>query len=63
MGILLYTHSVAFSEDLDIHFKEGETSNAFFTRAWAKYESAVCISKGCFLKDNSNFNLFFYFLF
>lgn len=43
IGILLYTHSVAFAEDLDIEYKKDETLNSFFARAWSKYESAVCI--------------------
>ena len=41
MGVWLYSHSVAFAEDLEIHLEPNESLNSFFTKAWAKYESAV----------------------
>lgn len=44
MGILLYTHSVAFAEDLEIELEPGESITSFFTKAWGKYESAVCVN-------------------
>jgi ribonuclease kappa len=44
MGVWLYSHSVAFAEDLEIHLEPNESLTGFFTKAWAKYESAVSSS-------------------
>ena len=42
MGILLYSHAVAFAEDLEIEYEPNESPISFYGRAFGKYESAVC---------------------
>lgn len=41
MGILLYSHAMAFAEDLELHEIQAETIREFYPEAYQRYESAA----------------------
>ncbi|RWS13767.1 salivary secreted ribonuclease-like protein [Dinothrombium tinctorium] len=41
MGVLLYSHSVAFVDDLNLEDIQFETRDNFFTEAYTRYENAA----------------------
>lgn len=41
MGILMYAHSVAFAEDLEMHTYVPESPDDFVREAFSRYESAA----------------------
>lgn len=41
MGILLYSHAITFTEDLNLHEIEAENIREFLPEAYQRYESAA----------------------